>query len=87
MTAVRIRLVSLVLVAAGALGVRAVEASPIIINLDGHVNYFFGGDVVVHFDAGTYLVTPIGVADGGAFDAFSAWPSNIGCCLHSFESA
>jgi hypothetical protein len=35
--------------------------------------------VVVFFEAGTYEVTPIGIADGGAYNAWSAWtPSSTG---------
>lgn len=40
--------------------------------------------VIMFFDAGTYDVTPIGVADGGEYNAWNAWiggsnpPSNAG---------
>src|SRR5690606_27036 len=34
----------------------------------------------VHLDAGTWYITPIGVADGGGLNAFSADSANWGAC-------
>lgn len=39
--------------------------------------------VSVFFDAGTYDVTPVGIADGGAYNSWNAWyawfPTAVGC--------
>lgn len=37
-----------------------------------------GNPVTLPLDAGTYKVEPIGTAQGGAFDAWSAWSANAG---------
>jgi len=34
--------------------------------------------VVIYFDAGTHVLNPIGVADGGTYDAFSIGPGSAG---------
>jgi len=36
--------------------------------------------ISVPFTAGTYAVTPIGVADGGAYDAWNAWGGDVSGC-------
>ena len=48
--------------------------------------------VIIHFSAGTYDVTPIGVADGGAYNAWNAWgfvslPSNGWLNKYSLSSS
>ena len=40
-----------------------------IINIDSQAE----NPVLVYFEAGTYDVTPIGVADGGAYNAYNPW--------------
>lgn len=32
-----------------------------------------GNPVIVYFEAGTYDITPIGIADGGAYNAWNPW--------------
>jgi PEP-CTERM motif len=60
------------------MGARAAEASTIV-NLDGLVNDFGSDPKLVFLTPGTYTITPIGVADGGAYDSWSAWSANSGC--------
>lgn len=65
-----------------------------ILNLDAHLvsSATPTGPVGVFFTPGTYTVTPIGVAGGGLFNAWSAWPANFGCdvnganCTRGFEN-
>ena len=52
-------------------------ASAVIINIDSVSNNTLD-PVVVYFDAGTYTLNPIGVADGGAYTAFSIGPGSAG---------
>lgn len=56
----------------------AADAADTIINLDAHVvaNYGSPSAVVVSLAPGTYTVQPIGIAQGGLWDAWSAFPSN-----------
>lgn len=49
-------------------------ANAAIINIDARVNGQ-NNPLSLYFEAGTYSVTPIGTADGGAYDAFTAWLS------------
>ncbi len=42
------------------------------IDIDSYANGA-GNPVVVYFEAGTYDVTPIGIADGGAYNAYNRW--------------
>ncbi|MCX5644764.1 MAG: hypothetical protein NTZ17_08765 [Phycisphaerae bacterium] len=60
-------------------------ASPtsMIINLDG-VNNCRNNPVVIPFDAGTYQVDPIGVADGGAYNATSFHYSQPNSWRHEY---
>ena len=48
------------------------QAHAAIVNINSGVNYL-GNPVQLFLDAGTYSVTNIGVADGGAFDGWSNW--------------
>jgi hypothetical protein len=60
----------------------AVPAHGLIINLDGRVHAVGTGvdqPVAVLLPADNYVVTPVGVAGGGAYDAFSPWDSNSNC--------
>jgi hypothetical protein len=46
-----------------------------IVNMDAKINSN-SNPVVVFFNAGTYDVIPIGVADGGTYNAWNAWAGN-----------
>lgn len=48
-----------------------------IVDVDARLNGG-GNPVTLSLDAGTYKVEPIGTAQGGAFDAWSAWSANAG---------
>lgn len=48
------------------------QAAPTIVNLDAVTNTT-GNPVVESCGAGTYDVVPIGITDGGAYDAWNAW--------------
>ncbi len=48
------------------------HAHAAIVNLDA-VAHTISSPLVLTLDPGTYTVTPIGVADGGAYNAWSAW--------------
>lgn len=50
----------------------AAEAAPTIVNVNARTNSN-GNPVIVDFAAGTYDVVPIGIADGGAYDAWNPW--------------
>ena len=51
-----------------------------IINIDARAATAPNNPVTEFFTAGTYDVTPIGVADGGDYNAWNAWGNNvIGC--------
>lgn len=50
------------------------QAHAAIVNINSGFNYL-GNPVQIFLDAGTYSVTNIGVADGGAFDGWSNWNS------------
>ncbi len=43
-----------------------------IVNINARTNTTTN-PVVISFDAGTYDVVPIGISDGGAFNAWNAW--------------
>lgn len=55
----------------------------IIANLDatahGQAAPFGSNPLNISLLAGTYAVTPVGIAGGGIFDAWSPWPSNLNC--------
>lgn len=67
-----------------------------IVNLNATVNGqaapFGANPVNVSLGAGTYTVTPVGIAGGGLYDAWSAFSSNSGClpdhtCVAGFETS
>lgn len=43
-----------------------------IIDIDSYANGV-SDPVIVYFEAGTYDITPIGIADGGAYNAWNPW--------------
>ncbi|NLD48845.1 MAG: PEP-CTERM sorting domain-containing protein [Clostridiaceae bacterium] len=47
-------------------------ANALIIDINSQANGT-ANPVVVYFEAGTYDVTPIGIADGGAYNAWNPW--------------
>jgi hypothetical protein len=55
----------------------------VIVDVEASLNNILN-PVIVPLDAGTYTVTPIGTAEGGAFNAWSPWPgtscANPGGC-------
>lgn len=51
-------------------GVQPINAG--IVNIDARTNSTTN-PVVMFFDAGTYEVTPIGVSDGGTYNAWNPW--------------
>ena len=53
-------------------------AHAITVDVDAQVNGV-GVPVDVFLEAGTYSITPIGVADGGAFNSYRMWTSVSGC--------
>lgn len=63
-------------------------ASATIVHLDARLvgNYVSGSTVVVSLPAGTYTITPIGIAEGGQWDSWSAWPGNV-CSDCRFQSS
>jgi hypothetical protein len=54
------------------LGRVAAWADPIIVDIDATL-HDTGNPVFVTLPAGTYSVTPIGIGDGGAYDAWNPW--------------
>jgi dipeptidyl aminopeptidase/acylaminoacyl peptidase len=70
--------------------------TPIIVNLDAHsvssATPTGQGNVSVYLAPGMYRVKPVGVAGGGRFTAWSAWPTNLNCdiigenCVRGFEN-
>ena len=54
-----------------------VSAAPTIVNVNARV-YGAGHPLNIFLEAGTYTVTPIGVADGGAYNSYLAW-STVTC--------
>jgi hypothetical protein len=49
------------------------SATALIIDIDARWEYWNYNYLPILFDAGTYQITPIGIADGGKFDAWNAW--------------
>ena len=62
-----------ILLLLGTVGVGTIPAA--IINIDARNNHTLN-PVIVFFEAGTYNLNPIGVADGGAYNSFSADDGN-----------
>ena len=71
------KLVALTVLAAGSLTIA--EAAPIDMDATIVGNWVSATAITVHLGPGTYQVTPIGLADGGLWGAWSAWPSNTPC--------
>jgi hypothetical protein len=59
---------------AGVVGIVNLNAMQV-----GQAAPFGSNPVNVSLGPGTYIVTPVGIAGGGMFDAWSAWPANSGC--------
>jgi hypothetical protein len=53
----------------------SVSAQAQVINIDAQNNR----GVAVHLGAGTHSFSFIGVAEGGAYDAWNAWGETTGC--------
>jgi len=49
-------------------------ANALIVDIDSYINGT-ENPVIVNLEAGTYDVTPIGIADGGAYNAWNPWGS------------
>jgi len=64
----------IVLFCLGGIGI----ANAVIVNINSVTNHD-GNPVSIFFNAGTYDVTPIGVDNGGAFNAWNAWSYVAGC--------
>lgn len=66
-----------------SLAIAVIVATPasasMIVNLNASTNSLTN-PVNVYLQAGTYLVEPIGISDGGAFNAYNAWGSTS-CAL------
>lgn len=54
------------------LGIIGIGQASIVINLNSEIEYP-SNQITVFFEAGTYNVTPIGVADGGTYNSWNAW--------------
>lgn len=61
------------------------QAQATTINLDAHTHIIGTGvssnPYQMTFDAGDYQIFPIGISDGGQFNAYSPWSFNSGDCL------
>lgn len=56
------------------------SAQAAIVNIDSKSEYWAShpGDTIL-LSAGTYKITPIGIAEGGTFNAWNAWGAVTGC--------
>lgn len=73
------QVISLALIAMLANQITTVNAA--IVDINAKTNSA-SNPVVLSLGPGTYTVTPIGVADGGLFNAWNAWDG--GCCPPSY---
>jgi len=59
-------------------GILSARAHAMVVNLNSRSN-FENNPVKLTLGAGAYDVTPIGIADGGAYNAWNAWGFTAGC--------
>ena len=66
-------------------GILVAPAHATIVNVNAVSNHE-GNAVVLALGAGDYDVTPVGVADGGTYNAWSAWPGYVSGCDSAGEN-
>jgi hypothetical protein len=54
------------------------QLEPVLININAQTNCA-SNPIQVSLDAGIYLIEPIGVNDGGSYDAWNAWGDRASC--------